>query len=78
MPQKLHGRATTTHAIRKEIQNSKESIAKLAKRYGITEVAARKWKNRTTVQDPRPGPESRSKSPTPQQEAIAITFRKHT
>ncbi|MGV1833045.1 IS481 family transposase, partial [Agrobacterium vitis] len=31
----LHGRATTTEAIRRAIQNSQESLRALSKRYGI-------------------------------------------
>ena len=35
MAQVLHGGARTTPSVRREIQNSKESIMKLAKRFGI-------------------------------------------
>ena len=35
MGQLLHGSATTTEAVRRAIQNSEESIAKLAKRYNL-------------------------------------------
>ena len=35
MGQLLHGSATTTEAVRRAIQNSQESIAKLAKRYNL-------------------------------------------
>ena len=35
MGQLLHGSATTTEVVRRAIQNSEESIAKLAKRYNL-------------------------------------------
>ena len=35
MGQLLHGSATTTEVVRRAIQNSQESIAKLAKRYNL-------------------------------------------
>ncbi len=35
MGQILHGSATTTEVVRRAIQNSQESIAKLAKRYNL-------------------------------------------
>ena len=51
MGQALHARATTTHRIRAEIQQSKESLVKIAKRYGINPKTVAKWRNRTTVED---------------------------
>ena len=36
MGQLLHGSARTTEAVRRTIQNSQESIAKLAKRYNLS------------------------------------------
>lgn len=35
MAQVLHKRATTTHAIRAELQRSQDSIATLSKRYNL-------------------------------------------
>ena len=58
MPNKLHGRATTTPAIRKIIQESKETIATLSQRYGVTPKTIIKWKHRNHVNDLRPGPVS--------------------
>ncbi|MVA64266.1 IS481 family transposase, partial [Agrobacterium vitis] len=40
----LHGRATTTEAIRRAIQNSQESLRALSKRYGINPKTVAKWK----------------------------------
>lgn len=51
MGQLLHGRARTTHSIRKEIQSSSSSVKDLAILYNLTEKTVRKWKNRTSVED---------------------------
>ena len=52
----LHPSANTTPAARKKIQNSKESLKKLAKRYGIAVNTVMKWKKRDFVHDaPRGG-----------------------
>lgn len=55
MGQVLHKRATTTHAIRAAIQQSKESISTLAKRYNINPKTVLKWKHRDTVSDSKMG-----------------------
>ncbi|TDX23311.1 hypothetical protein DFO67_1259 [Modicisalibacter xianhensis] len=57
MAQILHKRATTTHAVRAEIQRSTESAATLSRRYGINPKTVRKWRSRDTVEDTRMGPE---------------------
>ena len=54
MGQLLHGSARTTEAVRRAIQNSEESIARLAKRYNLP-AAGR----------PKPEPESVSYPGTP-------------
>ena len=51
MGQILHGTATTTHAIREKIQNSKESISQLASRYNVNPKTVHKWKHRESVED---------------------------
>jgi len=56
MGQVLHGSATTTEAIRRAIQHSKESLRALAKRYGVNQKTVRKWKGRSSVADMRTGP----------------------
>ena len=78
MSNKIHGRATTTPAIRKAIQESTNTILTLAKRYGINPKTVLKWKHRKSVKDQRPGPEAKSTSLTRTEEAAVITFRKHT
>ena len=52
----LHSNAKTTVATRKEIQNSKESNAKLAKKYSLNIKTVIKWKKRSDVLDKASGP----------------------
>ena len=79
MGQFLHGSATTTEAVRRAIQNSKASLKTLAKRYGIIQKMAAKWKNRDTVSDRRTGPaEPRSTVLSVEEEAVIVAFRRHT
>lgn len=66
----LHGNATTTPRVRKEIQDSTESIAKLAKRYGINEKTVLKWKHRSTTVDHKTGPKVRPSVLTPLEQQI--------
>src|SRR5213079_1095235 len=56
MGQVLHGSATTTEAIRRAIQHSKESLRALSRRYGVNQKTVRKWKARSSVVDRRTGP----------------------
>ena len=53
MGQVLHGNATTTHAIRKAIQEAPEEVSNnaLANRYGIHFETVKKWRERDTVED---------------------------
>ncbi len=79
MAQLLHQRATTTHAIRAEIQRSPASIAELSRRYHLNPKTVRKWRQRASVEDERMGPRTpRSASLSDVEEAAAITFRRTT
>lgn len=79
MGQVLHGRATTTEATRRAIQNSQESLIKLAKRYGIDPKTVAKWRHRTSTADLPTGPtEPRSTVLSLEEEAAIVAFRKHT
>lgn len=78
MGQVLHKCATTTQRIRKEIQNSKESWAKLAKKYGINEKTVGKWKHRTTTEDAKMGRARKSTVLTETEEELICVFRKAT
>ncbi|MCP3659142.1 MAG: IS481 family transposase [Bacteroidetes bacterium] len=79
MGQLLHGKASTTYAIRKAIQESKESIQKLASRYNINHQTVIKWRKRENVLDIKPGPKNQGSTIlTKEEESIIIAFRKHT
>jgi transposase-like protein len=79
MGQVLHGRATTTEAIRRAIQNSQESLRTLSKRYGINQKTVIKWKGRTSVADLPTGPQNpKSTVLSIEEEAVIVAFRKYT
>lgn len=48
---KLHKNATTTPAIRKQIQTAEGSDYELARRFNVTRETIRRWRKRDTVQD---------------------------
>ena len=58
MGQILHGCARTTEAVRREIQNSKESMKALAERLGLNYKTVSKWKHRDFVHDMPMGPKN--------------------
>jgi hypothetical protein len=79
MGQVLHGCATTTEAVRPAIQHSQESLRALAKRYGINQKSVAKWKKRGSVVDLPTGPKNAgSTTLTVEEEAVIVTFRRHT
>ena len=79
MGQVLHGSATTTEAVRRAIQHSQESLRALSKRYGINQKTVAKWKKRGSVSDLPTGPkEPKSTVLSIEEEAIIVTFRRHT
>lgn len=79
MGQVLHGSATTTEAIRRAIQNSKESLTALSARYSINPKTVAKWRKRSSVADIPTGPKNvRSTVLSTEEEAIIVAFRKHT
>jgi transposase-like protein len=79
MGQFLHGCAKTTEAVRRDIQNSKESLKKLARKYSITPNTVAKWRKRDYVHDSPMGPKIiKSTVLTVEEEAICVTFRKST
>lgn len=79
MGQVLHPRATTTEATRREIQNSQESIRKLAKRFGVNPKTVAKWKQRDTVKDLPMGPKQRRSTVlSEQEETMIVAFRSKT
>lgn len=79
MGQILHARARTTEAIRREIQNSKESLKVLSERYGVNFKTILKWKHRNYVHDSPMGPKNpHSTVLSREEEAVCVAFRKHT
>jgi transposase-like protein len=79
MGQILYGSACTTAAVRRAIQQSQESIAKLSEHYYLNPKAVAKWKKRAHVHDAPMGPKQpHSTVLTPEEEALIVAFRKHT
>jgi transposase InsO family protein len=77
----LHGCARTTAAVRRDIQESKESIAVLAKRYNINPKTVVKWRSRKQegVLDHKQGPREKFNTKlTALDETIIIQFRQKT
>ena len=65
MGQVLHGSATTTEAIRRAIQHSKESLRTLAQRYGVNPKTVAKWRKRELPSRIcRPVPKSQNPRPS--------------
>jgi len=65
--------------VRRAIQNSQESLKTLSKRYAINPKTVAKWKKRSTIQDAPMGPKDpHSTVLSLEEEAICVTFRKHT
>jgi transposase-like protein len=73
-----HGCATTTPATRRLIQQSTESLQKVAKRLGINEKTVAKWRGRTTTEEAVRGPKPASTVLTPAEEAAIVLFRQQT
>src|ERR1035441_4778481 len=78
MGQLLHDCARTSAAVRGAIQSSQESLIKLAERYDINPKTVLKWRKRSFVADAAMGPKPRSTTLSAEEEAIVVTFRKHT
>jgi transposase-like protein len=79
MGQLLHGSARTTAAVRRAIQHSQESLAKLAARYDLNPKTIAKWRKRAYVHDAPMGPQQpHSTVLTKEEEALIVTFRRHT
>ena len=68
MGQLLHGSATTTAAIRRAIQHSRESLRDLAERYAVNQKNIAKWKQRSSVADQPTGPKQPHSTSLPAEE----------
>lgn len=73
---KLHKRARTTPATRKEIQESALSERKLAEKYGITRSTVRKWKLRDSVDDRPIMPKTLHTTLSREEEWVVVELRK--
>lgn len=75
----LHISITTTEAVRRAIQNSKERLRALSARCGINQKTVAKWKNRTLVADLPTGPkDAKSTVLSLDKEAMIVAVRRHT
>ncbi|TSE31182.1 Integrase core domain protein [Tepidimonas charontis] len=72
----LHKMARTTPAVRAEIAASKEPVAKLARRYNVTEATVRKWRQRDDFLDRSHTPHRLQTRLTAAQEAVVVELRK--
>jgi len=74
----LHANAKTTPRIRKEIQESKESIAKLAIKYNLNPKTVHRWKRDTSTEDKKSGAKTIRSSLSPMEQQIICEFRRTT
>ena len=74
--QRSHKNATTTPAIRREIQKSNLSERELAKKYGISRLTVRRWKKRDSVEDRSHRTHNMRTTFTPAQEVVVVELRK--
>ena len=75
MSQALHSLARTTHLIRKEIRESTETQAELARRYNVTRQTISKWQKRDSAEDRSHRPDTLRTTLTPAQEAVVVELR---
>ena len=74
----LHGSAKTTQAVRAALPRSQASIKELGERYDLNPKTVMKWRSRSFVHDAPMGPTvPRSTVLTPEEDALAVAFRKH-
>jgi len=79
MGQILHANARTTEAVRREIRNSEESIAKAAKRFNVNPKTILKWRKREDTKDLPMGPKKiKSTVLSEAEEEAIVAFRKMT
>lgn len=76
MLQKLHKNAKTNYNIRQAIKASRESISALAKRFNISWLTAKKWKERTSVEDKSSRPDKIQTTLSEKEEDLILFERK--
>ena len=74
----LHANAKTTPRIRKEIQESKESIAAIAEKYNINPKTVLRWKKGDGIEDKRSGPKQPKRALSLFEQQIIWEFRRVT
>ena len=74
----LHANAKTTPRIRKEIQESGESIAKLAIKYNLNPKTVHRWKRDTVITDKKSGAKTIRSSLSEIEQQIVCEFRRTT
>jgi hypothetical protein len=79
MGQLLHGSVRMTAAVRGTIQQSQESIPKLATRYDVNPKTGAKWRKRSHVHEAPMGPKQRRSTVlTREAEGLIVAFRRYT
>ncbi len=78
MGENIHHGARTTLAIRKEIQKSTKTTYALAKEYNVSRATIKKWRNRDSIYNQKPGPSPKSKHITEVEESAIVAFRVKT
>lgn len=76
MKTRLHANATTTPKTRALIQQSREPVVVLARRFGVSETTIYRWRKRDTVEDRSHARHNRGQATTPEDEAIIIELRR--
>lgn len=75
----MHGSATTTPALRAEIQSSPLSIRAMARKHGINPKTVAKWRSRPSTDELPMGPHHpRARILSMEEEGTCIGFRTHT
>jgi transposase-like protein len=74
----LHSNAKTTPKIRKEIQDSEESIIELAQRYSLNPKTIAKWRKAGRVVDNRSGPKLPKSVLSTAEQQVVCEFRRLT
>lgn len=78
MGQILHKRATTTHAIRKQIQNAEGSINSIAKKFNLNWATVKKWKEKDSVEDAQMGNGRANSVLSPEEDYLICEVRRKT
>lgn len=72
----LHKNARTTPAIRRELQASTEPTKVLARRYNLSPITVRKWRERDGTEDASHRPNTLHANLSPAQEFLVVELRK--